>query len=452
MGPGFIVPLLVTLGIWTTARGRMPRLHLAPFRIDVTVPVGHPLCGGWIKPAIGVTEPLYALGVVLLGEAAPVVLCAVDWTGINNEAHLEWRTVLARAAHTTAERVAVHCIHQHNAPFADPAAERLIARQNNLGSSLDLRWHGEVVQRVAEGVKKSLENTHPVTHIGFGQTRVERVASNRRVLGPDGKIKWWRGSACKDAEARALPEGLVDTLLKTVSFWGGEKKLAALHYYATHPMSYYGDGLVSSDFVGIAREARTKEEGLPHLYFTGCAGNIAAGKYNDGDRANRFLLAQRIHAAMLASEREVQRLATPPLEWRTRSVVLPPRSDETEANLLATLADASQPHAVRSRAAMKLSYLQRSKANQPIILSVLHLGERLTLLHLPAESFVEFQLYAQDLNRERFVATAAYGDGGPWYIPVAKAYGEGGYEPGVAFVDPEADELLRGEIKRLLAP
>ena len=46
-------------------------------------------------------------------------------------------------------------------------------------------------------------------------------------------------------------------MLKTVSFWNGDAKLAALHYYATHPMSYYGDGLVTSDFVGLARAARS---------------------------------------------------------------------------------------------------------------------------------------------------------------------------------------------------
>jgi hypothetical protein len=430
----------------------MPRLHLATFRVDVTTPIGHPLCGGWIKPAAAVTEPLFALGLVLLGEQAPIVLCTVDWTGINNEAHVEWRTALAKAGHTTPERVAVHCVHQHNAPFADPAAEKLIAKQQNLGSSLDLKWHGGVVGRVADAIKESLEAMHPVTHIGVGEAKVERVASNRRVLGPDGKVKWWRGSSCKDAEARSLPEGLIDPLLKTVSFWSGDTKLTALHYYATHPMSYYGDGLVSSDFVGIAREARIKEEGVPHLNFTGCAGNIAAGKYNDGDRANRFLLAQRMYAGMVASEKDIHRLPTPALEWRVHAVVLPPRTHESEAELLKTLADETKPHAVRSRSAMKLSYLRRARAQTPIVLTSLRLGDRVTLLHLPAECFVEFQLYAQELNRGCFVATAAYGDGGPWYIPTAKAYPEGGYETSVAFVDPEAEELLRDEIKRLLNP
>jgi hypothetical protein len=423
---------------------------MSTFRVDVTTPLGHPLCGGWIKPALQVTEPLYALGVVLLGEEAPIVLCAVDWTGINNECHVRWREALAQAAHTTPERVAVHCVHQHNAPFADLVAEKLIAAQQNLGSSLDVKWFHEVVERVAAAVRKSLETMQPVTHVGRGQAKVEQVASNRRVLGPDGKVKWWRGSACKDAEARSKPEGLIDPMLKTVSFWNGETKLAALHYYATHPMSYYGDGLVTSDFVGLAREARAKEDETLHIYFTGCAGNIAAGKYNDGDKPYRFLLAQRIHAGMVESEKRIERQPTPALEWRVRPIVLPPRSNESEAELLKVLGDASKPHAARSRAAMKLSYLRRAQARTPIQLTSLHLGENVSLLHLPAESFIEYQLYAQEQRPRGFVATAAYGDGGPWYIPVAKAYPEGGYETTVAFVDPEADAMLRDEVKLLL--
>jgi hypothetical protein len=65
--------------------------HIATFSCDVTPPEGHPLCGGWIMPARGVDDPLRSVGVVLLGAGKPVVLCAVDWTGLRNEAFRLWR-------------------------------------------------------------------------------------------------------------------------------------------------------------------------------------------------------------------------------------------------------------------------------------------------------------------------------------------------------------------------
>src|SRR5437763_67830 len=102
------------------------QLLIAPFRFDVTPPVGHPLCGGWIKPAADCQDELEAIGFVLLGVGEPIVICAVDWTGILNEAHVAWRTAIAEAAGTTPDRVAVQCVHQHDAPFACLHAEKLV--------------------------------------------------------------------------------------------------------------------------------------------------------------------------------------------------------------------------------------------------------------------------------------------------------------------------------------
>src|SRR3954465_14480995 len=85
----------------------MPAFHLATFSADVTPPEGHPLCGGWIEPARAVDDPLRALGVVLLGQGKPVVLCVFDWVALRNDAHLAVRQALADAAHTTLDHVSV---------------------------------------------------------------------------------------------------------------------------------------------------------------------------------------------------------------------------------------------------------------------------------------------------------------------------------------------------------
>ncbi len=111
-------------------------LRIAPFRFDVTPPMGHSCCGGWIKPIEAVDDTQEAIGYVLLGAGAPMVVCAVDWTGILNQAHLDWRTAMAEAAGTTPERVAVHCVHQHNAPFACLDAEDIAAAQGDLPTLL----------------------------------------------------------------------------------------------------------------------------------------------------------------------------------------------------------------------------------------------------------------------------------------------------------------------------
>jgi hypothetical protein len=427
----------------------MPPLHLAPFSCDVTPPDGHPLCGGWITPVRGVDDPLRALGVVLLGAGKPVVLCAVDWTGLRNEAFRAWRGALADAAHTTPEHVSVHCVHPHNTPFADTQAEKLIAAAG-AAPSLDLKFFADCVKRSAEALTAALPKAARFTHVGTGAAAVKEVASNRRVLGPDGTVKFTRTSATKSKEARDEPEGLVDPDLRTLSFWDGEKALAALHFYACHPMSYYGDGRVSADFCGLARQARQDETGVFQVYFNGCGGNVTAGKYNDGAKENRAVLRDRVKAGMATAWKATKRAEAKDWDWRVEAVTLPPRREAGfgEEASRAALADPKAAAAKRNNAAFQLAWLKR--AATPIEVNCLDFGGSVLSLFLPGEAFVEYQLAAQKMRPGAAVNVAAYGDGGPGYIPTARAYLEGGYEPTVALAGPESEDILLKAMRKLL--
>src|SRR5215468_4571220 len=99
-------------------------LSLAVFDIEATPPIGSmmaydPVTNKW---DLG----LRARGIVLLGAGEPIVLCAIDWIGIANEAYDTFRSGLARAAGTTPARVAVHTLHQHDAPDCDFSAEKIL--------------------------------------------------------------------------------------------------------------------------------------------------------------------------------------------------------------------------------------------------------------------------------------------------------------------------------------
>ncbi len=453
--------LVATAGGWSLRAPSFARgadrpdgseLHIAGFRFDVTPPLGHSCCGGWIKPVQAVDDPLEAVGLVLIGAGKPIVLCAVDWTGISNEAHLRWREALAEAAGTTADRVAVQCLHQHNAPFACLDAERIVQAQGDLPHIVDLDFFRRCLDRGQQAIRTAVPRAQLVTRIAHGQAKVDKVAGNRRVSRDEqGRVVAMRGSSCRNPELRALPEGLIDPWLKTVAFFAGDRKLAACHYYATHPMSYYGDGRVSSDFVGLARKQfQKKDPDCLRLYFTGCAGNVAAGKYNDGSPAMRPILTQRILDAMIRSEESLRPCEIESVGWRTVELLPPPNKSFSAESLLATIEDRQGAVSNRNRPAYTLAYLQRYERQQPIVLSCLAVNDP-RLLHLPGECFVQYQLRAQETAPERFVATAAYGDGGPWYVPVAEEYSRGGYEVSVAFCGAEIDELLSAGIKTLVA-
>jgi len=426
-------------------------LRIAPFRYDVTAPVGHPMCGGWGKMAVDHVDSLEAIGYVLLGAGKPIVVCAVDWAGILNEAHLAWRTALAEAAGTTPDRVAVHCVHQHDAPMACLRAQELCDAQGENIRVFDRDFFNQCLDRGRAAIKAALPRARTVTHVAHGEGRVEKVASNRRVeIGPDGKVKRMRGSSCRVPELIALPEGLIDPMLKTVAFYSGAEKIVSCHYYATHPMSHYGAGHVSSDFPGLARKRRQQDEpGCTHIYFTGCAGNVAAGKYNPGGPEARVQLTQRIYDGILAAEKSLALAPVGRVAWQTHEILPEINPSFPEARQRAMVANKGNSLANRIRPAMCVALAERVARRVPVLLSALHLGD-VTLLHLPAECFVEYQLRAQQIGGRRFVATAAYGDGGMWYVPVKEEYPKGGFEVGVAFCAPSVDDTLEQGIRALL--
>ena len=432
--------------------GSAGNLQLARFRFDVTPPLGHSLCGGWIKPVEAVDDPLEAIGLVILGAGKPIVICVVDWTGLLNEAHVAWREALAGAAGTTPDRVTVHCVHQHNAPFACLEAERIVLAQGDLPHIVELDFFERCLDAGRAAVKQSIDEATPLTAIAHGETKVDRVAANRRILGPDGKVISQRGSSSRNPEHQRLPEGVIDPMLKTIAFYNGDQKLAACHYYACHPMSYYGDGRVSSDFCGLARKQRQQDEPqCTHLYFNGCGGNIGAGKYNDGSPAMRPVLTQRIYDGIIGSEKDLQPEPIGSIRWTTQEILPPPDPRWNEADVMAQIENKANAVVARNRPSYLAAWLRRYRAGIPITLGALHINDA-SMLHLPSECFVEYQLAAQAAASERFVACAAYGDGGPWYIPTAEAYPQGGYAVSVAWCDPQIDALLSGGIQQLLAP
>lgn len=427
-------------------------LKIAAFRFDVTPPLGHSLCGGWIPPANRIEDTLEAIGFVLLGQGKPIVICSVDWTGLLNEAHLAWRVALAEAAGTTADRVAVQCVHQHDAPFVCLEAEKIVAAQGDLPHMVDLAFFEACLQSGRSAVQKAIESAVEVTSVSHAQALVDRVASNRRIVDLNGKVVSQRGSSSKDPSHHRYPEGLIDPYLKTVAFYHQAKMVVACHYYACHPMSYYGRGEVSSDFCGLARkQLQSQTPDCTQIYFNGCGGNIGAGKYNDGTPEARIMLTQRMLDGMQRSLDSLQPQPIESCDWITREILPPPRSEFDHEQLLAQVADRNRSVVDRNRPAFILSWINRYRSGLPIVLAALHVNN-IALLHLPSECYVEYQLRAQATQPEKFIACAAYGDGGPWYIPVREAYPQGGYSVGVAWCTPDIDTILSAGMASLLTP
>ncbi len=421
-------------------------LRLSTFDVDATPPVGSQLTYNTMVNSWDLG--LRAKGIVLFGAGQPIILVAIDWLGIDDESQDEFKRALADAAGTIPGRIAVHTLHQHDAPRCNFGAEKILKDAGLKPMAFEGSFARELIRRLQVAVRQSLDHTQPVTHIGLGQAEVFKVASNRRILGPDGKVRAGRMTATADPAIRAEPEGVIDPNLSMVSFWNEEKPVAVLTYYATHPQSYYRLGIANPDYPGIARFYR--QLAVPdalHIHFTGAGGNIGAGKYNDGSHINRGILAERLADGMKRAWESTVRepLTAGAVKWAVEPVALSPADTIIKLKSVMNIKDT-----VLLRAnAKKLSWLNRYQAGKKIDVTCLSLG-RARILNMPGELFVEYQLAAKAMRPDLFVAMAAYGDDGPAYIGTAIAYKQGGYEAGASNVTPEAEAILMGAISKLL--
>ena len=425
-------------------------IKVGVFKVNVSPPMGSPVA---YAKARSIQDTLFAKGIVILSDEKPIVLCSVDWIGIANEGQDVWRKSLAEAAGTTIERVSVHVVHQHDGCRCDFTMASLLEEYGLGGWRYDPPFLKDVIKKVSTAVQKAKDSAMSVTHIGFGEAKVEKVASNRRILGDDGMVKIVRYSSTRDSAAIAAPEGLIDPWLKSVSFWKDDQPVAVLSYYATHPMSHYGKGDVSSDFVGIAREAREKELRVINIYFSGAGGDIAAGKYNNGSPEVRPILADRMEKAMKRAWEQTKKIAIKQTDvvWKNIEIELPLATQLDEDSLVAKLADKQLDSLKRFTAAKQLAWLRRTKSGHTVNISALKLNN-VFLLNLPAESCIEYQLAAQKMKIDSHVCTAAYEEYGPGYICPKIAYGQGGYESSTraSFVSPEVESVMLSAIADVL--
>jgi len=412
--------------------------------------------GGGIAPAKAVVDSLEAIGFVLAGGTLtkPIVFVSVDWCEIRNGSYDAWRSELAVVAGTDLERVFVTTIHQHDAPVVDTEAQRLLEARNATGAVCDIAFAEASVGVVARALGSALERTgRRVTHVGVGRAKVDRVASNRRFVLADGTTSYHRTSASQDPQAHAAPEGIVDSWLRTLSLWDGDRPLLALSSYAVHPMSYYGNGAVSADFIGMARRGR--QRALPEvvqIYASGCSGNVTAGKYNDGSPSNRPVLAARIETAMAEAWAHTQREPLESASFRSVPLRFEPRTGagHTPADLDSRIGNDADPYD-QCLAAMAMSWRHRTEAGQPIDLPVIELGPAVVVL-MPGEAYVEYQLLAQRLRPDAFVIALGYGESATGYIPTSQQIAEGDENLGTwNWVSETAEEVLTVGLRQALA-
>ncbi|MCL2743074.1 MAG: hypothetical protein FWE67_04415 [Planctomycetaceae bacterium] len=418
-------------------------IKIVTFKVDVTPPVGEPLA---YDPNEKIETPIYVSGIVLDDGKTRAVWVSCDYIYICGESYNVWTEAIAKSAAAPAENVFHHSVHQHDsirwAPEYNPKPGEdgpLVVSQEYCTKSLN---------DVSEAIAKAVNGTwQSIGKVLTAETRVGGLAANRRLLNEDGKFAHTRYSGKNPPALQAWPVGIIDPILRTVCFENTEgKKIAALHFYATHPMAAYRRKMVSTDVPGRALRhvAENNDSVSLNIYFSGCGGNVTFGKYNIGGIEAIEQLGKRLGEGMLQNLRKLEEQPLGPLVVKRVAFEVPFKPSITPAT------DYSGEHALERR--YQLETLDKWRQSTAARLSI---GPRVHFLSFVlGEVFVDYQLYAQSLIPEHFLATAGFANGVYWYIPTKAAFEEdGGYETsdGACIVAPEIDGNLREAIRKCFA-
>jgi hypothetical protein len=298
-----------------------------------------------------------------------------------------------------------------------------------------------------------------VASVATAEKRIMGAASGRRIIGDDGKVALWRGSMTSQDIYHKAPTGRIDPMLRTVAFLdGSEKVIAAMHYYASHPMAAYGRNMVSADVPGvaIAYAAERCDKNTHHIYFNGCGGDVAFGKYcRKSKEENLKDIGERLGEGIVQNLKHLEKKPMGELILSHASFEFALHPKMHKKDLLAKLKSNAlyDPWWEQYWHASYYSIVKEWEKWKNPTLSRLSIGRYIHILKMPSESSVEYQLYAQSLAPEAFIACAAYGCGYYIYIPTAKMLAEEGYEGDWGSIaGPETEERYKAAIYQLLEP
>ena len=415
-------------------------LKIVTFKVDVTPPIGDPLA---YVPNDKVDTPIYVSGVVLDDGKIRAVWVSCDYIYICGESYVRWTEAIAKQAGTVAKNVFLHSVHQHDSIRWAPEYNPKPGEDGPLVVSLE--YCNKSLNDVSEAMAKAVSGPwQSVGKLLTSETRIGGLAANRRLVDENGKFAHTRYSGKNSPALQAWPVGKIDPILRTVCFENTEgKRLVALHFYATHPMAAYRRNMVSTDVPGRALRHVTENDSSValNIYFTGCGGDITFGKYNPGGDEGIERLGKRLGEGILRNLKRLEEQTIGPLVVKRVAFEVPFSS---------TIPPASEykgEHAQERR--YQLETLDRWRKASVARLSI---GSKVHFLSFDfGEVFVDYQLYAQSLIPEHFLATASYGNGVYWYIPTWAAFEEnGGYEtsPLACIVTAEIDKAIRDALRR----
>ena len=389
-------------------------LRAGAAKVDITPSTPQWLSGYGPRQSTGVLDPIFHRVVALEASGTPFYLIASDLCLFSPSLYDSATRELQKELGIDPKHVLWSVTHSHATPEVGPPE----MYKTLLGRS-DHEWDREntarTIRLLVDAVRTARGQMEPA-RIAFG-SGLAMANINRRAKDVDGLVS-----------IGLNPEGPVDRQFNLIRLTRADGSLIALTAnYAMHGTVMNGQNVrISGDGPGVVASYLEEKLAAPVLYVNGAAGNIAPiYSVYPNERAGhlsqfRVLLGDRILAAFKAmgpgtadvTIRHAERIVETP---RKENLVWPPELTAYERN--------------DPRPLVRLP-IRFVRINDTAIWSA------------PVELFCEIAMQVRE--QSPFAQTMYFGYTNGWlgYLPTAKAFEEGGYEPRTSPFSPQVEADL----------
>lgn len=431
----------------------MGQLLVGAAEVVITPPVGTWLegYGARTSGSVGVHDDLHARALVLDDGTTSAAIVSCDLIGVDRHQTAAVRELVAAATDIPGSHVMVAATHTHAGPRGmhrqeDGALREILSRQ------------------IAGAVAEAWAGRRPAA-VKAGRGSVDSVSQNRRD--PDGRID----------------DGL--RLLRFDPPSHREPPVATVVNFACHPTVLYHTNMqISADYPGYAlRTVKAITGGAPALFLNGTCGDVNPAwieqDFAEAERVGSIVgaeAARRLqelrplgHAQRVWSIRWDEltakavtsgSLIAPHLRVASRDVRVRLRSLDDPSTYTPRLAelqhqlDAVSPTDVEARRRI-MEQLTKLRSEQGVAAQIrapnemraevqaIGLGTGCAIVALPGEFFVETGRRLHEDAGMPHLMIACYANHHLMYVVPRHEFARGGYEPGVAILDEDAEEAFR---------
>jgi len=407
-------------------------------KVNITPPVGIPQRGYASRKDVsqGIHDELYAKALVFDNGLEKNAIITTDTIGVSRKHTRRIRALIEEKTGISPENVLICASHTHSGP----SLSRVWYLPGELGA--EDTSYTDVFCRKLAGAVQMANNSLIEARIGVGIGEIrEGIGSNRRVR-IDGKVQ------IRPLGNMDIPLGEMDNsvnVLKVEDLQGNIR--AVLMNYTCHATAAGAPLLISADYPGYTQQmVENVLDGAVALFAQGACGNVNPNQYRrfeppsfeDTERMGKLLAAEVLKVVEL-----IENESGASVIWSKLDTPLLPIRAEVLSEDIAN-------QSFKGLKEAKIDDIQGDMVETEI--QAMRIGNAI-LVALPGEPFAEIGLsikkniQSHDESVKAVFVIGYANDIEMAYIPIAKAYGEGGYEPSSTILAKGAGEILRDKFR-----